>query len=308
MWLFFEAIVGLLKITWFNLVGVFRFFVPPTKKPLVGEIVLITGAGGGIGRLMAINFAKRGCTLVLWDIDKDGNDETAELITALGGGGGKAYGYRCDVTNKDEVYRFAEQVKEDVGSVTILVNNAEVVAGKNLLDCPDELILETINVNAISNFWSVKAFAPSMVTHNHGHIVTIASLAGSIGAPGMVEYCASKFAAVGLHESLCYEFIKEGYDGIKMTLVQPYLINTKMFDGFKVREGIAPPALEPQYVADKVVDAVQMNQEVLLLPKDGYISVWLKSWMSHRSFLTILKFIGALNGMDEFIGKQKKSK
>ncbi|XP_002735961.1 17-beta-hydroxysteroid dehydrogenase 13-like, partial [Saccoglossus kowalevskii] len=226
MFIILEALFVLLKVTWFNLVGIFRFFVPPAEKSLEGEIVLVTGAGSGIGRQMAINFAKQGCRLVIWDMNKHGGDETAEQITNLGA---TAHSYRCDVTNKDEVYRLAEQVKKDVGSVTILVNNAGVVAGKNLLDCPDELILRSMNVNAISHFWTIKAFAPSMVAKNHGHIVTIASLAGSCGTPKMVEYCASKFAAVGLHEALQYEFIKEGYDGIKMTLVQPYLINTGLF-------------------------------------------------------------------------------
>ncbi|XP_002736979.1 retinol dehydrogenase 10-B-like [Saccoglossus kowalevskii] len=303
MLIIFEAIVLILKITWFNLVGIFRFFVPPTKKSLVGEIVLITGAGSGIGRLMAINFAKHGCTLVLWDIDKDSNDETTEIITALGG---KAYGYRCDVTNKDEVYRLAEQIKEYVGSVTILVNNAGVVAGKNLLDCPDELILRSMNVNVISHFWTLKAFAPSMVANNHGHIVTISSICGVIGAPGMVEYCASKFAAVGLHESLCYEFIKEGYDGIKTTLVQPYLINTGMFDGFKAREGVAPPDLDPQYVADMVLRAVQTNQDILMMPRPLYLISWFKSWMSLGATVAGAQFTGAFNAMDTFVGRQKK--
>ncbi|NP_001161646.1 retinol dehydrogenase 10-like protein [Saccoglossus kowalevskii] len=303
MLVLFEVTWALLKITWYNMVGVWRCFVAPAKKSLVGEIVLITGAGSGIGRLMAINFAKQGCKLVIWDIDKDGGDKTADQITALGA---TAHSYRCDVTNKDEVYRLAEQVKKDVGSVTILVNNAGVVAGTNFLDCPDELILRSMNVNAISNFWTVKAFAPSMIAKNHGHIVTISSMAGTGGTAGMVEYCASKFASVGFHEALYCEFVKEGYDGVHMTLVLPYKIDTGMFDGLELRRGFSPPALRPEYVADKVLHAVQTNQKILIMPRDLYIAPWLKSWLSVDAAIVLAELSGALTAMDTFVGRKKK--
>ncbi|XP_070573866.1 retinol dehydrogenase 10-B-like [Ptychodera flava] len=145
-----------------------------------------------------------------------------------------------------------------------------------------------------------------MVANNHGHIVTIASLAGSIGTPGMVEYCASKFAAVGLHESLYFELDKLGIEGVKMTLVQPWWIDTGMFDGFAPRKGISPPALHPQYVADKVLHAVQINQEVIALPRDGYIIQFLKTIMPTSATGIVGRFGGTYTAMDTFIGRDKK--
>ena len=122
-------------------------------KDVSGEVVLVTGAASGIGRLMAIEFAKRKATVVLWDLNKDGARAVAEEIE--GATGREAFAYRCDVTKRDEVYEIADAVRTDVGDVTILVNNAGIVTGKKFMDCPDALIQKTFEVNAISHFWVI---------------------------------------------------------------------------------------------------------------------------------------------------------
>ncbi|XP_070569082.1 epidermal retinol dehydrogenase 2-like [Ptychodera flava] len=292
------AHIGALVITIWACI---KFFLPSAKKSVANDIVLVTGAGNGIGRLIAINFAKLGAELVLWDIDKAGMEETAEMIAAVGG---TAHCYECDVRKRDIVYGVSENVKEEVGDVSILVNNAGVVAGKRLLDCPDELIERTVDVNTMAIFWTVKAFLPSMIANNHGHLVTIASMAGSLAAVGLVEYCASKFAAVGLHESLMLELIAQNVDGVHTTLVQPTKINTGMFDGMKDLDGI--PTLEPQYVADKVVEAVLTNQKQLCLPRIVYLFPFIKSWMPVDAMIHIAKYSDGLYLMDSFVGRQQK--
>ncbi|XP_070534812.1 epidermal retinol dehydrogenase 2-like [Ptychodera flava] len=295
-----EALFGMIGVWALVFWSWIKFFLPASKKSLDGEIVLVTGAGSGIGRLMSINFAKQGSTLVLWDINKDGNDETAEQIKQLGG---KAHSYVVDVTKKEDVYRVAKQVTQEVGDVTILVNNAGVVAGKKLLDCPDELIERSMNVNAMSIFWTVKAFLPSMIAKNHGHLVTIASMAGSMGFPGLVEYCASKFAAVGLHESLMLEMDMQKVTGVQTTLVQPYWIDTGMFEGVTLD---LIPMLEPQYVVDKIIHAVQTNQRVLCLPKSMYLFPYFKSWMPVDATMLMGRISKSGNVMETFVGRQKK--
>lgn len=82
--------------------------IPKKKKDVAGEIVLITGAGSGIGRLMAIKFASLGAILVLWDINEEGNMETCRLAKEKGGE--KVFPYKCDCSNREEVYRVADQV------------------------------------------------------------------------------------------------------------------------------------------------------------------------------------------------------
>ena len=80
-----------------------------------------------------------------------------------------------------------------------------------------------------------KAFLPAMLERNQGHIVTVSSIAGLFGNTGLVDYCASKFAAVGFNEALSLELTKLGKDGVKTTIVCPYLMNTGMFEGVKVK-------------------------------------------------------------------------
>ncbi|OXU32099.1 hypothetical protein TSAR_002940 [Trichomalopsis sarcophagae] len=202
------------------------------SKNLREEIALVTGAAGGIGRLIAQKLAARGCSVVVWDINKTGVEETARLIEEAGG---KCWAYSCDITNREEVYKTAKAVKLDVGNVTILVNNAGYVYGSTLMEIPDEEIERTFKVNVISHYWTTKSFLKEMMRENHGHIVTIASIAGLLGTYNCTDYSATKFAAIGYHESLFTELKTHGYDGINTTLVCPYFINTGMFSGVKPR-------------------------------------------------------------------------
>merc|ERR1712216_163973 len=124
-----------------------------------------------------------------------------EVIAA----GGKASAYQCDVTDRAAVYALADKVKSEVGAVTMLSNNAGIVTGKKLLDAPDALCEKTMQVNSIAHFWTVKAFLPDWIEANHGHLITIASSAGTGGVPGLADYCASKWAAIGFQESMRLE-------------------------------------------------------------------------------------------------------
>ena len=141
--------------------------------------------------------------------------------------------------------------------MTVLINNAGIVTGKKLDQLTDEMIERTFNVNAVSHFWvgkrqretetekeeeginnvsslqTIKSFLPDMISKNHGHIITIASGAGLFGVPGLVDYCSSKFAAVGTHSSLTLELEANNNAGVHATVVCPYFIDTGMFDGVK---------------------------------------------------------------------------
>ncbi|XP_072038023.1 epidermal retinol dehydrogenase 2-like isoform X1 [Amphiura filiformis] len=199
--------------------------------------------------------------------------------------GGRAHTYVCDISKKEDVYEAAAKVKEEVGEVTILINNAGIVSGTKLLDTPDAKIIKTMEVNSMAHAWTLKSFLPDMLKNDHGHIVTIASIAGYFGAPGMADYCMSKFAAVGLHESVEREAIVVGAENVNFTIVNPYLINTGMFKGVKVKHPELLPGLKPEYVVEKIMQAVLTNQRVLMVPRTLYIMVWLKSWVPVESFL-----------------------
>lgn len=121
-----------------------------TSKSIFGEIALITGAGSGIGRLIALRLAKLGAKTVLWDVNTAGLEQTKALIEK---DGGEAYTYFCDVTDRIQVYETADRVRQDVGDVSLLVNNAGIVNGKWFLDTPDEKIEKVMEVNVIAHFW-----------------------------------------------------------------------------------------------------------------------------------------------------------
>ncbi|XP_032678879.1 estradiol 17-beta-dehydrogenase 11-like [Odontomachus brunneus] len=229
-------------------------------KSIAGEIALVTGGAGGIGRLIAIKLAKLGAQVIIWDIDQQGLVEVAEEIKKTGG---TCHTYCCDIANKEEVYRTAKATKIEVGNVSLLVNNAGYVCGKTLMELPDREIVRTFQVNILSHYWITKSFLRDMMKNNHGHIVTMASVAGLVGNYNCTDYSATKFAAVGYHESLFAELKVHGYDKIHMTLVCPYLTNTGMFDGVKSR---LMPTLEPEYVAEEVVAGILANEMMIVLP------------------------------------------
>ncbi|XP_062836420.1 epidermal retinol dehydrogenase 2 isoform X2 [Anolis carolinensis] len=300
---FLETLRFIVLYIYFTLESVVLLFIPVRKKNVVGEIVLITGAGSGIGRLMALKFARLGATLVLWDINLEGNKETARL--ARKNGASRVHDYICDCSKRQEIYRTADQVKREVGDVSILINNAGVVTGKKFLDSPDLLIEKTIEVNIMAHFWTVKAFLPAMLATNHGHIVTIASSAGLIGVTGLADYCASKFAAVGFAESLAVEMLTMGKTGIKSTIVCPYFINTGMFDGCQTKWPHVLPILDAEYAAEKIVSGVLRDQVYVYMPRSIYVFNALKSMLSAKLFFLAGDYLGSFHFMDKFRGRTK---
>lgn len=275
------------------------------RKNLKKELILITGAASGIGRLIALRLAKKGCRLVLWDIDFPSLQSVTNEIREEGG---EVYLYRCNVRHSEEVYVTAKRVQDEVGDITVLFNNAGVVTGKKLLSCSDEEIIRTFDVNSIAHFWTIKAFLPSMLENNHGHIVSTASLAGFIGLTGMVDYCASKFAAVGLMESLSREVHASGATRVQFTTVGPSLISTGMFVGCRFRFPNLPgfAILDPEYVASRIIDAVERNQQYLLLPFGSQLAVLAKQLIPVKGIDMLLGFLGGHRAMDTFVGRGKK--
>ncbi|XP_033838876.1 epidermal retinol dehydrogenase 2-like [Periophthalmus magnuspinnatus] len=299
-----ETVQVLLLSLWFNIEWLIHLLIPRRKKTIRGEVVLITGAGSGIGRLMAQEFASHQTVLVLWDINQDGLKQTAAL--AQENGAVRVHSYVCDCSSKNDVYGVADQVKREVGDVSILVNNAGIVTGKKFMDAPDSLIEKTMEVNVMAHFWTYKAFLPAMVANNHGHLVSIASSAGLLGVNGLADYCASKFAAVGFAESIGLEMLAMGKSGVKTTIVCPYFINTGMFDGCQTKWPRLMPILKPEYAIKKIMEAILTDQAYLLMPRSMYAIAGLKNILSTKHGLLLGEYLGAFNMMDHFRGRTKK--
>jgi len=299
-----EVIVSLTLALYYTIESFVLFFIPARfrVKDVSGEKVLITGAGSGLGRGMAERFAGLGCDLILWDINSSANNETADICKKLGA---KVATYNCDISKKQAIYATAKKVEEEVGDIDILINNAGIVTGRKLLDSPDEMIEATMNININAHFWMLKSFLPSMMSRNHGHIVNIASMAGIGGLNGLGDYCASKFAAVGLAESITNELDALGKDGIKTTLVCPGFIDTGMFDGVGVKWDWAFPLLKPDYVVDRIVQGVLTNEILVIMPTMLKLIAMIKYWMPYKALAVIGRYSGYTASMDNFRGRQK---
>ncbi len=123
---------------------------PPQKPDFTGDIVLVTGAAQGLGKELALQFAVQGGVLVLWDINKSKLEETRAELVSLGH---KVFAYVVDCSKREEIYKYAERVTEEVGSVSVLVNNAGVVYANTILDLKDRDIDLSHNVNIMAHYW-----------------------------------------------------------------------------------------------------------------------------------------------------------
>uniref|UniRef100_A0A8C0F8T0 RDHE2 dehydrogenase n=1 Tax=Bubo bubo TaxID=30461 RepID=A0A8C0F8T0_BUBBB len=301
---FLETLKVIVLFVYYVLESLVLWVVPRRKKNVSGEIVLITGAGSGLGRVLSLKFASLGATLVLWDINQEGLKETSRL--ARENGGVRVHWYICDCSKRQDIYRVADQVKKEVGDVNILVNNAGVVTGKRFIDCPDSLVEKTMEVNIMAHFWTYKAFLPAMMASNHGHLVSIASSAGLVGTNHLADYSASKFAAVGFAESIDLEMRNMGKTGVKTTTVCPYIMNTGMFDGCSTKWPTLLPDLETEYVAKRIITAIQQDQEMLILPRLTYFLLALKSVIPVKAAVALADYFGVFRVMAGFKGQAKK--
>ena len=191
-----DAFIDIILIFYYILKSISIWFIPLRlrSKSVENKIILITGGGSGIGRRLAIELCKKGAIIAIVDINRVGLEETAQIIESMNG---TIFTFECDITDRRAVYEMGAQVRRQIGTVYMLINNAGIVSGKDLLKISDQMIIKTLNINALSHFWLIKAFLPDMMNNNCGHLVSIASIAGLVGVSGLTDYCASKFAAIG---------------------------------------------------------------------------------------------------------------
>ncbi|HOG13455.1 MAG: SDR family oxidoreductase [Smithellaceae bacterium] len=228
-------------------------------KDLRGKIALVTGAAMGMGRSLSEDFLREGCAVALVDVNGPALAEAqAELAKT-----GRCAAFVCDISNREAVYELARRVEKEFGPVDILVNNAGIVKARELLDLSDDDIEKTIRINLTAQFWTCKAFLPSMIQRGGGHIVNFASAGGILSLPNLSAYCASKFGVVGFSDSLRQEMKKHQYN-IGVTYVCPNTVNTGMFEGSKMVAGTR--MLSASDVTKKVIRAVKRNQAMVAVP------------------------------------------
>lgn len=144
-----------------------------------------------------------------------------------------------------------------MGYPTVLINNAGVARGKSILDSTEKDVRFTFDVNTLAHYWIIKEFLPSLVENNHGMVVTVASIASWVTVPNMVDYAASKHAALAFHEGLAAE-LSTRYQAprVRTVVVNQGYTRTPLFQGYKNSTTFLMPTLEPETVAEKIVRQV----------------------------------------------------
>lgn len=237
------------------------------------KIILITGASSGIGLASAIEFAKRGATLILIARNKKKLNQISEDLKKFHN---STFIYECDVSDKIQVNKTSKIILEKFDSIDILVNNA----GFAIYGSISKLTIEEIESQMATNYFGmvyfVKNFLPAMLKKKSGHIVNIASVAASFGLPGIASYCASKFAMLGFSEGLKHEL--KG-TGVGITVVSPIMVKTNFFDhpSFKNMPKYSPTSLSAEMVAKAVLKAANSPRLEIIVP--GFVrgAVWIKN-------------------------------
>jgi len=268
-------------------------------KNLTGKNILITGAGSGIGRLMAHYVADDRANTALIDINGAAVAKTVDEVKSRNV---KAIGYVCDISNRETVMEVVAKINQDFGPVDVLINNAGTVIGKSFFDLTLDEMQRTMNINYWGHIYFTKAIIGEMIARNSGAIVNVASSGGLIGMPIMSDYCASKFAEVGFSESLRRELKKFKHTGVKVTCVCPYIIDTGMFKGFKPI--VMNPVIKADDAARAIVNGIKKgNPYVMLPPLSIYGSMMLKL-LPTSIFDWMLSVFGGSAAMDSFTGRK----
>ncbi|HVS02458.1 MAG TPA: SDR family NAD(P)-dependent oxidoreductase [Thermoanaerobaculia bacterium] len=272
-------------------------------KTLQSKRVLVTGGAGGLGHAMARRFAAEGAELVLTDV---ASDVLADMVADFTARGVACRGYTLDVTDVDAIHAVRQRLHADAGPLDVLVNNAGIVTGGPFLDVPLDKHLATYRVNIDGVMAMTHAFLPDLVAAAEGHLVNLASAAGFIGLPYGATYASSKWAVIGLSESLRLEMAQLGHDHVGVTTVCPLYVDTGMF------AGVRPPRLtrflKPDDVADKVVAAVLAGRPFVLEPWLVKITPFLRNSLPRRVGDLLADLFGASTGMKTWTGRRRQAR
>ena len=190
-----------------------------------GKTALVTGAAAGIGRAIALTFAREGARVMVSDIDAAGTEETAAMIR---GQGGEAQAMACDVADPKQVDALVAATVDAFGGLDAAVNNAGIEGEIALLaDQTLENYDRVMGVNARGAFLCLRAEIPAMLASGGGAIVNISSVAGLVGFPGLSPYVATKHALAGMTKNVALEY---GKQGIRANAICPGGIDTRMLD------------------------------------------------------------------------------
>jgi NAD(P)-dependent dehydrogenase (short-subunit alcohol dehydrogenase family) len=250
-----------------------------------GKVAVVTGAGSGIGRALALELARRGARLALSDVDEVGLGETADRAGALGA---EVHTARLDVSDRAAVEAYATAVAESFGVVHQIYNNAGIAFSRTVLESSWEDYERVLGVNLWGVIHGTKAFLPHLIASGDGHVTNISSLNGFLAQPDMSHYVTTKFGVRGFTESLRIEMLRDRHR-VGVTVVHPGGVKTSIADNaFEAAKALGLPVtaddekrrklshekllrMDPAQAAKIVVDAVEAGKGRVLVGNDAKV-------------------------------------
>lgn len=234
---------------------------------LDGKTALITGGGRGIGREIALTFARQGARIAVAARTADQVEQVAREI------GNNAIALVCDVSDSESVTGMFSDMRERLGDADILVNNAGVAESATFVNTTDELWHRHISINLSGTFYCTRAALPAMLKKRWGRVINIASIAAKTGAPYVSAYTASKHGVLGLTRTLALEVATAG---ITVNAICPGYVETEMvtrgIDQITKKTGRSPEealdALKKMSPQNRLVTSEEVAAVALLLASD----------------------------------------
>jgi short-subunit dehydrogenase len=251
-----------------------------SRFDLRDKTAIITGAGSGIGQATSVALAKRGCHVIITDINENGLQTTADMLTPYN------VNVRCeilDVGDKQAIHAFADKIHADYTQIDVLVNNAGVALGGTFEQVHADDFEWLMDINFYGVVRMTRALMPLLEASPRAQLVNISSVFGIIAPPGQTAYSASKFAVRGFSESLRHE-LQEAGSNVGVTQVHPGGIKTNIAKSARVAEGVPPEDVEAEqkeferllvFPAEKagevIVQGIEKRRDRVLIGNDAKI-------------------------------------
>jgi NAD(P)-dependent dehydrogenase (short-subunit alcohol dehydrogenase family) len=225
---------------------------------LSNKVAIITGAGAGIGREAALQFAREGARVVCSDLDAETGEETVRLLAS---GGGEGCFIRADASSANDVRRLIQETATRYGRLDVYFANAGIVPNGTVVECTDEEWDGTMALNARSAFLACKHAIPVMQQTGSGSIICTSSVAGLVGVKNRAVYSASKMAVIGLVKSVAMDFVQ---DNIRINAICPGTVDTPSLHARLRATGDYETALQ-QFIARQPMGRLGKAEEIAAL-------------------------------------------
>lgn len=255
---------------------------------LDGKMVLLTGAGRGIGQAAAVELARAGAHILGVDLRADSMQATAAKITALGV---RFVAFACDVSDRIAISALIETLAAKFGGIDVLINNAGVLPCGSFGERDFSDWEKTIAINLLGLMALTHAALPLMLKRHEGHIVNLASVAGKFGSEGLAAYAASKHGVVGFSSALRAELADHN---IGVSWICPSFVNTGMIAG--VTRTAWTPLVTPETVARAIRRAIETNASEVFLPRVMHLTAGIMPNLLPNAWRRMLRWTKASQG------------